>query len=49
MIRDDFIGEFSQTFREVLTPVLLKLFQNIAWKEHFQTHSVKPPSPETET
>ena len=27
---DDFTGEFHQTFREELTPLLLKLFQNIA-------------------
>ena len=36
--------EFYQTFREELMPILLKLFQKFA-KEHFQTHSMRPPSP----
>ena len=29
---DDFTGEFCQTFREELMPILLKLFQEIAKK-----------------
>ena len=42
---DGFIGEFYQTFREELMPILLKLFPKIAEEEHFQTHSMQSPSP----
>jgi len=36
---------YSIQFREELMPILLKLFQTISEKVHFQSHSMRPQSP----
>ena len=42
---EGFTGEFYQTFREELMPVLLNSFKKLQRKEHFQTHFMRPQSP----